>query len=459
MEKPLKSQDDIVNERLKKMGLEEIKDKKEMPVEETRPLKSTKDIAMEKSDRIMAEAKANEDDAKKLKELEKKTGLNLSKSILEKENEAKVLAEQAGSGNNREKVGLGGMNIQEKISPDEELENLKLHKERQEDVKMGLDGMGGVVEGELERVNEKVINLESRRAKKISNKTGEQKKEADKPKEEVKGKDEVASEKVIKPEEAKKAEQQQEAPKAEIKINEKVQSEALKDFMHKSKRGFERPNMKDDAVMQAMEDFVESLEKKTPISETIKNFVGFLKSKKEKIPNLKYTKNSVINSMKEFVDSVKKIRKSEGKEGKPSNESARIDRIMRGDKRSDEAVRIDERMGKAMEKSREIKMTELLKVAETQEDLIKALDGMEVITDKNGKKYEATDQQAYIEKLFRSGNEYYLKYLTRGPGSEKDGIRANVSRVFRKIEADKVKAFDEEMKKGNEREEEFKQAA
>lgn len=100
-----------------------------------------------------------------------------------------------------------------------------------------------------------------------------------------------------------------------------------------------------------------------------------------------------------------------------------------------------------------------LKKAETQDDLIHALDGVDIIANKKGVKYEVSEQQNYIKQLFNSGDERWMRWITRAPGSENEGIRSNVNRVFRKWEAKRMDAFKEEMKKKKNDQEGFDKAA
>lgn len=509
---PLKSSIELAMEKTdkyseKKQGEEkEQKELNQESKEESRPIKSTVDIAMERADRMMAESKANEDDVKKIKELEDKMGVDLSQSITEKQKEAASLASNA---ENKRNVDLGGMNIQEKVSMDEELDNLKLHKTQQEDLKKGLGGMGGAVDEELERINKNVIALESRRAGKTdnvkkegpnTNKTMPEEAEetpheyAKRDVREYLDDDQVSAH--LTSEEIKKfnqefsneisatsdedeinaltskkingindfinnrrREQKIEADKPQEKvgvINKDVQSEALKDFTHKTKRGYERPKMEDDVVMQAMEDFIESAKSKDSISSTVKNFIGFLRNKKKDMKaGFKYTTNTVLGAMRDFsgytkekIDVAKE--KMDERRKRPVEELSRIDRIMQGDNRSDEAVGIE----KSMEKAAIEGMKEKLKVAENPEDLIRAMDGIKEITNEKGKKYDVSEQQEGIKKLFRSGNDYYLRNITRG-----EGLRINVQRVFDKVTAERINAFKEKMKKKKNDQEEFKEAA
>jgi len=237
----------------------------------------------------------------------------------------------------------------------------------------------------------------------------------------IKSEQEFAADAVEKP----VAEKPQEGEK---KWND-VQSEALSDFVKglKEKKSSKETKTKweGDMIMQGMEDFINSQKEKTPVTETLKDMFSFIRKKGAEINKGRMAAQDAIGEFsKKSAEWSKKM--FGGAEIGKSREASKIDRIMSGDNRSDEAIKIDEAMGRAFEdKDGKIEaMGNKLKLAETPGELIGSLDGIDGLEGSQGM-YRTEDQKKYIQYLFNSGNENYLRFITRT-----GGLRENVQRVF-----------------------------
>jgi hypothetical protein len=449
LETPIKSQKDIMNERLKKMGMEEVKDRPEGEVEEAKPLRSSKDIAMEKADRIMAESKAKESDAEKIKALQEKLGVDLSQSVEKKQEEAGSFSEKVETKEPGKEIGELMKNCQSieelyavlknekdgitntydnvsKFSADEMIERLEEVRQSSlkdpQRLKQEMENPDFLKYAQHMGLKENFLNL-------LDKEIESSKKET------VAGENNEKTEAVEKPRGV---------------IDENVQAEALKNYVRHEKHGTaESYEPKDAVVMGAMADFIDHLDaekKKNSIASTMKKFINFLRKKKEEKPaeaKEEMTESAVMEAMRDFTNEISgKARKETGK--------------------SKEALKVDQSMDRAREAGAAEKiegMKERLKAAESMDELIQALDGIDVIKNNDGVEYKALDQQAFIDKLFKSGDERFLRYITRAPGSgiDSSGVRKNVERVFRKIEQQKINAFKEKIRSN--KKEEFKQAA
>ena len=133
-------------------------------------------------------------------------------------------------------------------------------------------------------------------------------------------------------------------------------------------------------------------------------------------------------ALSDFVKGLKGMGKDSVEIGKKKKidemipEAKRIDRIMKGDMRSDSAVKIDEIMEKSME-SMDVKKR--FTRANSMDELIHALDGVEIISNNDGSTHKVLDQQAYINNLFKTKNTKFLEFIT-----QTEDIRKNVKRVF-----------------------------
>jgi len=231
-------------------------------------------------------------------------------------------------------------------------------------------------------------------------------------------------------EEAKVENQQ---PKEETKTKEQVQSEALKDFTNELKGIKKDKQWEGDPIMQGMEDFANSLKEKSPMTETLKDMFSFIKKKGAEINAGKLTAQKAIGEFsKKSAKWAEKI--FGGKKIGKSNEALRIDEIMRGGDRSVGAIKVDQAMDKAREAGEAEKVAKMeagLKKAENMDDLIKALNGVDTITDSRSGEHKAPDQQAFIDKLFKGrdgkGDTRFLNWIADG-----NGLKENVKRVFDK---------------------------
>lgn len=209
-------------------------------------------------------------------------------------------------------------------------------------------------------------------------------------------------------------------------IKEQVQSEAIKDFTNELKGIKKNELWKDDPIMQGMEDFANSFKEKTPMTETLKDMFSFIKKKGAEINSGRLTAKKAIGEFSK--KSAKWAEKIFGgaKIGK-SNEALRIDEIMGGGDRSIGAIKVDQAMGRAREAGEAEKNSVIerdLEKAQSMDDLINSLSGVETVTSADGKTYKVPDQQAFIDKLFKTGDKRFLNWLAKGP------VKENAKRVF-----------------------------
>lgn len=461
---PLKSSKDLAMEKIR--STEEI--------EQRNPLRTTKEIAMEKIELASMEEESRSNDLEKIKRLEKESGLNLSVSIEEMQGEVgklKTAKEIA-----MEKAGLANEEKDQKSVPLRTSAEIAMEKVKNMDVKEEKEA--AVLEevpaenAEAEKpksANEKMEEFFSKeettgvknynasdneikdqeRQKTTAEKNNEEMAEYFSKEETTAVKDYDKEGKEIKSEIKKETpdnvvdftKKREEKVAAKIEAGEqqwpvspeeraKIQKEALDDFV-KGLKGKEKveagKKWEGDTIMQAMEDFISSQKEQNSVTNAFKNMVSFIRKKGAEINSGKI---AIRGAAEEFA------RKSSGwaakifgeKKGQESPEAARIDRIMRGDMRSDNAVKIDEIMGKANELG-DIENKEKLKMklseANSMDELIQALNGLETITNNEGTTYKALDQQAYIDKLFKTGDPKFLNWITR-----EGDLRKNVKRVF-----------------------------
>jgi hypothetical protein len=214
--------------------------------------------------------------------------------------------------------------------------------------------------------------------------------------------------------------------KDELKTKEQIQSEALTDFRNELKGIKKSEQWQGDSIMQGMEDFANSFKEKTPMAESLKDMFSFIKKKGAEINAGKLTAKKAIGEFsKKSAKWAEKIFGGAGV-GK-SKEASRIDRMMAGDMRSDEAVGVDEAMGRAREAGEAEKMADFESKIGLVTSFHDMLDLMGKVKGFQGSAefYSSEDQINNVKKFFETNDSKFLKTITRA-----NGLRKNVKRVY-----------------------------
>lgn len=484
MEGPLKSAKEIAMEKAEAMEGQEAR----------KPLRSAKEIAMERAERMLAEAENKKKELEQIEKLAKEYDLDVSDTIAAKKAEisdieaasgyreagpeetgesfsqepeiAKTKLENVAADNYREvtpeEIGAKEKQIRaesqenepEKTLAEKNQEEIDKYFSREETTGVkNYDAQGKEVIDEarpqtLAEKNQAEINKYFSKEETTGVKTYD--KEGNEIVSEYKAPEEAKNEVVKEPEtEALKAEEN--AAKAEAVAEKaataeeraKIQKEALEDFRRDLKKSPEAKKI-DELVakvweLRAKENAAKKEAKQeSAIKERPGNVIDINSARKEKPSAAKEREKVLMEAVADFRKELKSKRKLAkmfekildlaGMGKKQVAEAGRIDRIMRGDRRSGEAVKVDEAAGRAFELGKAEKaeaLSQKLKEAESVNDLMHALDKIETLTNEEGIEYSGSIQKNHIKNLFMTGNPEFLRYITRA-----EGLRENVKRVF-----------------------------
>jgi len=220
-----------------------------------------------------------------------------------------------------------------------------------------------------------------------------------------------------------------------------VTMEAVSDFRNELK-GVRKDKQWDEPYMQGMEDFIKSQREQTPTMETFKSMISFIRKTGESLNNGKIsTKEAVSQFGKSSKEWAKKIF---GEPGIGKSKVAKIDRLMQGDARSDEAIKIDETMGNAMEigkneageKKEKSDLEKELEKANSKKDFLKTLDDVGEVDGVHPK-----SRKLIINLAFKENDRNLLGALP-----EKFGIQKNAERIFDLAQLAKKESKKDEFK-------------